>query len=576
MATESTSRQNTKDTVEDLTKNVENLEITADPAAILPTFEDLILKDVKNRLNQGQGETHYTINDDAWKNHLNEASDIESDENIKKLLTETKDISLSEEFLIENIAKSKLNLNVQILRKFDENYPKTDVLLRRKIEDKDFIEVRVAVIGNVDAGKSTVLGVLTHAELDNGRGYARQKLFRHRHELETGRTSAVGSEILGFDNEGQVVNKASHHSQTHPLSANALNNLWQKICKDSSKIINFIDLAGHEKYLKTTVFGMTGHLPDFCMLIVGSNQGVVGMSKEHLGLALNLNVPVFIVVTKIDMCPENVLENTMRTLKKIMRAPSVRKMPLDVKNQNDVVMAAHHLTERICPIFQISNVTGQNLDLLKSFFNMLTSRSSSLKNANTSQNPQGTGIASLNIEDAQTEQEKNEIIKAQNKVELLLDDSFSVGGVGTVVSGTVLSGILRSNTTLMFGPDKLGKFVPVDVRTLQRRRLPVDDASPGQTVAAAVRKLKRRDVRKSQVLISKLALEDYKIKNESGSTSAAVYAPWEFYADVVILHHPTTISLRFWGRVPTIDDAFDFLKNAPFHPPTLPPHNTKP
>ena len=52
------------------------------------------------------------------------------------------------------------------------------------------------------------------------------------------------------------------------------------------QVITFIDLAGHEKYLKTTVFGMTGHAPDFCMLMVGANAGVVGMAKEHLGLAL--------------------------------------------------------------------------------------------------------------------------------------------------------------------------------------------------------------------------------------------------------------------------------------------------
>ena len=31
---------------------------------------------------------------------------------------------------------------------------------------------RVAVVGNVDAGKSTLLGVLTHGELVNGRGHA--------------------------------------------------------------------------------------------------------------------------------------------------------------------------------------------------------------------------------------------------------------------------------------------------------------------------------------------------------------------------------------------------------------------
>ena len=53
---------------------------------------------------------------------------------------------------------------------------------------------------------------------------------------------------------------------------------------------------------------MTGHAPDFGMLMVGANAGVVGMTKEHLGLALALSVPVFVVVTKIDMCPQNVLQ----------------------------------------------------------------------------------------------------------------------------------------------------------------------------------------------------------------------------------------------------------------------------
>ena len=33
----------------------------------------------------------------------------------------------------------------------------------------------MAVVGNVDVGKSTLLGVLTHRELDNGHGFARQK-----------------------------------------------------------------------------------------------------------------------------------------------------------------------------------------------------------------------------------------------------------------------------------------------------------------------------------------------------------------------------------------------------------------
>lgn len=38
------------------------------------------------------------------------------------------------------------------------------------------------------------------------------------------------------------------------------------------------------------------------------------MTKEHLGLALALNVPVFVVVTKIDMCPANILQGQLNSI----------------------------------------------------------------------------------------------------------------------------------------------------------------------------------------------------------------------------------------------------------------------
>ena len=60
------------------------------------------------------------------------------------------------------------------------------------------------MLGNVDAGKSTLLGVLTHGELDNGRGRARLNLFRHLHEIQSGRTSSISHEIIGFDTNGEV------------------------------------------------------------------------------------------------------------------------------------------------------------------------------------------------------------------------------------------------------------------------------------------------------------------------------------------------------------------------------------
>ena len=57
----------------------------------------------------------------------------------------------------------------------------------------------------MDAGKSTMLGVLVKGGLDDGRGKARVNLFRHKHEVETGRTSSVGMEIMGFDTHGDTV-----------------------------------------------------------------------------------------------------------------------------------------------------------------------------------------------------------------------------------------------------------------------------------------------------------------------------------------------------------------------------------
>ena len=80
------------------------------------------------------------------------------------------------------------------------------VMIRRRPQDiDDTIETRIAVVGNVDAGKSTLLGVLVKGGLDDGRGKARVNLFRHKHEMESGRTSSVGMEIMGFDTKGEVV-----------------------------------------------------------------------------------------------------------------------------------------------------------------------------------------------------------------------------------------------------------------------------------------------------------------------------------------------------------------------------------
>jgi GTPase len=44
-------------------------------------------------------------------------------------------------------------------------------------------QIRVTVLGNVDAGKSTIIGVLTKGQLDDGRGTARGNVMNYPHEV---------------------------------------------------------------------------------------------------------------------------------------------------------------------------------------------------------------------------------------------------------------------------------------------------------------------------------------------------------------------------------------------------------
>ncbi len=51
-------------------------------------------------------------------------------------------------------------------------------------------------------------------------------------------TSSVGNDILGFDSKGRMVNDPDPHDGKLD---------WARICRNASKVVTFIDLAGHEK-----------------------------------------------------------------------------------------------------------------------------------------------------------------------------------------------------------------------------------------------------------------------------------------------------------------------------------------
>lgn len=61
--------------------------------------------------------------------------------------------------------------------------------------------------------------------------------------------------------------------------------------------------------------------------MVGANTGgLIGMSKEHLAITLALSVPVAVVISKIDMTPANVLQETIKQLVKVLKSPGSRSV----------------------------------------------------------------------------------------------------------------------------------------------------------------------------------------------------------------------------------------------------------
>ena len=354
---------------------------------------------------------------------------------------------------------------------------------------EEVIETRIAVVGNVDAGKSTMLGVLVKGGLDDGRGKARVNLFRHKHEIESGRTSSVGMEIMGFDTKGEIVSSSVPGRKL----------TWNEIGTRSAKVISFTDLAGHERYLRTTVFGLLSSSPNYCLLMVAANNGLIGMSKEHLGIALALNVPVMVVITKIDICPPHILEQTITQLTRILKSPGARKIPIFIKTHEETVQTAtQFVSQRICPIFQVSNVTGECLDLVRTFLNILPYHGH---------------------------------YDAEAPFEFHINDTFSVPFVGTVVSGVVKSGVIHAGDTILVGPDSLGQFQTTNIRSIERKRISVPFASAGQSASFALKRIRRKEVRKGMVVLPKL------------DTNPKVYR--EFVAEVLILSHATTIRPKY-------------------------------
>lgn len=206
------------------------------------------------------------------------------------------------------------------------------------------------------------------------------------------------------------------------------------------------------------------------------------------------------VVTKVDSTPPLILEQTLKQLSKVLRSPGCRKAPVYVKDAGMALeLAAGFVAAKACPIFLVSNVSGEGLPPLRSFLNAVDSSSKSR-------------------------------YPVDGELEFSISDIFSVPYAGTVVSGVILSGQVNVGDTVQLGPDSIGGFVATQIKSIQRKRVAVSHAEAGQSVSFALKRVKRAGLRKGMVLI--------------GATSPP-RAVQHFEGTTLILYHNTLITPRF-------------------------------
>ena len=96
------------------------------------------------------------------------------------------------------------------------------------------------------------------------------------------------------------------------------------------------------------------------------------MTQEHLQYAIALEVPFFIIMTKVDMTPKAKVQNTLENLKKFLSNVGSKKVPLVVKNSDDIITAVSNTPkENVVPIFCVSSVSGSGLPEVKRFLHLL-------------------------------------------------------------------------------------------------------------------------------------------------------------------------------------------------------------
>ncbi len=188
-----------------------------------------------------------------------------------------------------------------------------------------------------------------------------------------------------------------------------------------------VDVPGHEAFIRNMLAGATG--VDVVLLVVAADEGIMPQTREHLAIVELLGVPRLVVaLTKADLVDGDWLELVEEEVRGLLKGTPYRG----------------------APAIPVSARTGK-----------------------------GMGVLTETLVRVGREAEER---KAEDVARLPMDRVFTVKGAGTVVTGTLWSGTLRTGEEVQVLPGGgRGK-----VRTLQIHGQAVSEARAGSRVAVGV------------------------------------------------------------------------------------------
>lgn len=320
-------------------------------------------------------------------------------------------------------------------------------------------QLRITFAGPTMSGKSTMLGTLTTSILDSGRGKSRLSMLKHRHEITSGITSSVTQELLGYQDlasgDVEVVNYATDNVAS-----------WIDIhaAAADSRLVFISDSAGHPRYGRTTVRSLVGWAPHWTLMCIpaddneesgGSNASApisrqtlgavaadVDLAGAQLDLCLRLDLPLVVVITKLDLASRSSLKETLSrlldALKAAGRKPAIFPNVPGAVSEGDLGAVSGALVDKACnAIVPLLN------DPVKTVPIILTSA------------VQGTGISNLHallheLPVPSLPHTQGRVKQAVFHIEDVYSKRDEVSAV--VVSGHLRSGEVAVDDELMLGP----------------------------------------------------------------------------------------------------------------------------